>query len=136
MRKRPTALSPYDPSLDRQTLDRLLEEFRSVVAAFCDPQPLLRGRIQELARRCGKKRCRCARGALHKSIVFVDRSGPRRKLRTVDPKERYRLRKLTLPYRTLRHLRARLPHLAREALACGERLVAFRLAGKRPPHFP
>jgi len=137
MRPPRAAPSPYNPSLDRQSLNRLLGEFRSIVAAFCDPQPLLRGRLQALARRCGKKGCRCARGELHHSIVFVERSGPRRKLRTVDPKERRRLRKLTLPYRTVRRLRARLPRLTREAVGCAERLVAWRLAeGQRRPLGP
>jgi len=121
----------YDPSTDRQTLGRLREEFRSIVNTFCDPRPLLRGSVERLARRCGKKACRCLTGQPHQSTVFVDRSGPRRKLRTVGWAESRRLRKLTQPYRALRRLRARLPGLLLQARACGDRLVAWRLGEGR-----
>lgn len=123
-----------DPSRDRQELDRLLEEFRSLIGDFAGGRqftgygPLLQGNIQKLSRRCGKASCRCAQGKqMHRSTVFIDRTGGTRKVRTLSSGEYERLRQPTLTFQALRRKRARLTKLFREVLAACDRLCAFRV---------
>ncbi len=131
------APSRHDASRDRLALSQLIVEFRTVVDAFCATKPLFPGKVVKLRRTCGKTRCRCARGQLHESIVLMDRSAGRPKLRTLELKELGALRKLTRTYRELRRLRARLPGLLREALRLCDRLRDHRLrAGLRMANPP
>lgn len=117
----------YDPSLDRQRLDRLAKELSEILQAFCGHDRLLRGRLRRLRRRCGKAPCRCQRGALHESLVFVDPGPPKRTIRKVTRGQYQDLRKPVKRYRSLRRLRARLGQLHHEVLACCDRLSAWRL---------
>jgi hypothetical protein len=126
----------YDPSLDRQELNRLLAEFSATVHAFCDHQPLLRGSLRKLVRRCGKLRCRCTRGQPHRTTVFVDCQGKKLKLRKVDGTDYRRLLPPTTAYRKLRHHRARLSSLLKETLRICDRLTLFRLAEGQRVHSP
>jgi len=129
---------PYDPSLDRQALNRLLEELSSILQSFCDTPPLLQGSLRTISRRCGKTRCRCTTGQLHRTTVLVDRQGDRPILRKVTRPEYHKLLPPTREYRRIRGLRARLSHLHREVLGICDRLTRFRLAEgarihSRPP---
>jgi len=117
----------YDPSDDRQELRRLEAEFSAIRESFCARGRLVRGSFQTLRRRCGKPRCRCTRGLLHESLVFVDRSSGKRVNRKVDLRQYRELKKATHRYQSLRRLRARLTKLHREALECCDRLLAHRL---------
>jgi hypothetical protein len=125
----------YDPSRDRQQLDRLLTELSTILRAFCGYEPLLRGSLRTLSRRCGKPRCRCTRGKPHRTTVFVDRQGTKPVLRKVAGPDHDRLLPPTAEYRKLRDLRARLWHLHQEVLGACDRLTRFRLAeGNRRIH--
>jgi hypothetical protein len=122
----------YDPSTDRQEIDALIRELSTTLQSFCEPTALVRGSLQRLRRRCGKKRCRCQRGQLHESVVFVDRSGGERKIRKANLGLERELRKPVRRYRNLRRLRARLGKLHAEILRCCDRLSEHRVAeGKR-----
>jgi len=122
----------YDPSADRKELVRLEAERQRILDDFRSPQPLVRGRVQDLRRRCGKPTCRCARGELHESLVFVDRRGGGRRIETISIGRSLELKKPTERYQRLKRGRARLSVLEAEILACCDRLLAHRLSeGKR-----
>lgn len=127
----------YDPSLDRQKLNRLQTEFSSVLCYFCDDRPLLKGSLRTISRRCGKPRCRCTKGQLHRTTVFVDRQGERPVLRKVTGPDYRKLLAPTREYRRIRGLRARLSYLHHEVLDACDRLTRFRLAkGHRTRSLP
>ena len=87
----------------------------------------MRGSLQTLRRRCGKPRCRCTRGQLHETLVFVDRSSGEAVIRKADLRKYRELKKATLRYQLLRKLRARLTKLNREVLEHCDRLMEHRL---------
>ena len=85
-----------------------------------------------MRRRCGKPRCRCTRGQLHETLVFIDRSSGGRVVRKADLRQYRELKKATHTHQSLRRLRARLVKLHREVLECCDRLLDYRLQeGKR-----
>jgi len=126
-RRSSTTRRSYDPSRDRQDLCRLLAEYARIVEAFNDHRSLLRGSFQRLVRRCGKKRCRCRRGSLHESRVFVEREGRRRRVHRTTIAEEAALRKPLRRYQELRRLRARLSKIHAEVLSLCDRLREHRL---------
>jgi hypothetical protein len=130
----PLETTLYDASADRQALDRLATELRAVLWAFCDHQPLLRGSLRKLTRRCGKLRCRCARGQLHSATVFIDRQGEKPRIRKISAPEFRRLLVPTREYQKLRDRRARLVQIHRETLCLCDRLMQYRLAEGRRLH--
>lgn len=117
----------YDPSSDRQKLSRLQKELDGILEAFCGQEPILRGRVEHLSRSCGNPRCRCQRGHLHESTVFIDRSDGTRKTRKLQRGEIGKLRRRTVRYRALKKGRARLSALQAEMLECCDRLIEYRL---------
>lgn len=122
----------YDPSIDRQALCRLADEFSMIVRTFSDHRSLVRGSFRRLLRRCGKERCRCRDGKLHESLVFVEREEGRRRVRKSTIAKEEALRKPVERYARLRRLRARLSKLHAEALRLCDRLCEHRLEeGKR-----
>ena len=116
----------YDPSSDRQELHLLQKEFSKILRAFCRADPLVRGRVENLRRRCGNENCRCNRGELHESVVLVDRSSRKRRIVTLRAGERQKLERPTKRYQRLRKLRARLTELHKEVLECCDRLCEDR----------
>lgn len=119
---------PYDPSPDRQRLSLIAQEFDKVLDAFRGHDPMVNGRFVTLRRRCGKPRCRCLRGALHETEVFIDRStGRRRTCRATRPLRRG-LQAPVRRYRESRRLAVHLRELYRETRRLCRRLDHYRLA--------
>jgi len=121
------AKSRYDPSVDRQCLSQALEELAVIFRTFCRPEPAVSGGLVVLRRRCGKTPCRCNRGELHQSSVYLDRTTGKRKIYKSTPGLRGRLRAPLGDYRRLRQLRVRLGKLHREVVSACDRLRIFRL---------
>jgi hypothetical protein len=117
----------YDPSKDRQRLDRIAQEIRKVMGLFCRHEPIVQGVVTTLRRACGKQGCRCKKGPLHETVVFLWRSHGRRHTQKLSQAELKILRKATRLYRALRRLRAELGVLHREATSICDRLSQDRL---------
>jgi hypothetical protein len=117
----------YDPGLDRQRLSQLLDELSDIVGAFCEHDPILRGKFEIVRRRCGKTPCRCTRGEPHVSRCLVDSSSGKRRFYQATPELRRHLRKPVRDYRRLRAFRIRLGKLNREFLGACDRLREARM---------
>jgi len=116
----------YDPSPDRQLLDRLASELSEILRAFCNHEPLVRGRFLTLRRRCGKPRCRCNRGELHETRVLFEQTSGRRRVHKETRELRRHIRKPLGEWKRLRRLRMRLRKLHRELLEACDRLKEDR----------
>jgi hypothetical protein len=83
------------PAKLRQRLSRLREEYADLLELAFATSPLWRGRVHDLARRCGKPTCRCVKGDLHVSPVLEDRSGARTRNLTLHGEDLHLFRRLT-----------------------------------------
>lgn len=79
-------------------------------------EPFLRGGVYRLRRRCGKAGCRCVRGALHESWVFLAREEGVQRMRVVPKAQTARWREMAERYRRFRRARRELGRLYREVL--------------------
>jgi len=110
----------------RQSLLRLHGEVERLLHVFLAAEPLVRGSVYQLRRRCGRPSCRCARGELHPVMVLSVSQAGRTRLRTVPPDQLAKLRVLTQHYQRFRRARARLVRLHREMLVAIDQLEAAR----------
>ena len=116
----------YDPSPDRQRLGQLAREISDILRAFCEHEPVVRGRFLTLRRACGKTPCRCNRGELHETPVVFEQTTGKRRIHKATPVLRRHLRKPMGDHRRLRRLRMRLGNLHREILQACDRLREHR----------
>lgn len=102
----------------RQVARRLGEEHTRLLTLFLPADPVLRGTVYELRRRCGKATCACARdGSPHRSWVLSWSEHGRTHLRVVPKGSLAEWRLWTRRYQSLRKARARLVALQAELLA-------------------
>jgi hypothetical protein len=110
----------------RLRLRELLGELREVLAAAYERTPVRKGTVYELARRCGKPNCRCARGELHRSMVLSWSEGGRSRLESLKASQVDRARSQTQAYSRLRRARARVVKIGREMVEILDRIEALR----------
>jgi hypothetical protein len=77
-------------------------------AVFLSDEALVKGTFYPLRRKCSKPGCRCARGALHETMVLTARVGGRTRLWSIPTEEREDIRLGTERYRRFREARVRL----------------------------
>lgn len=110
----------------RQSLLGLHARAGVLLEVFLASEPLVRGSVYELRRRCGRPSCRCARGALHPVMVLSVSEQGRTRLRAIPQDRLAKLRELTQRYRRFRRTRARLVQVQRAMLAAIDQLEAVR----------
>jgi len=112
----------------RQSLCRLRDETGRLLDVFLGRDPLVRGSVYELRTKCGKSGCACARrGRLHSCTAITWRSvGGRKRLRSLSPKEKLELTRLTENYRRFRRARAQFVELHGKLLEVIDQLDVAR----------
>ena len=116
------------PSLSRirQALVHLRDELGHLLEVFLARDPLVKGSVYELRRKCGKPTCGCARGAPHGTVVLSWSEAGRTRLRTLPPSRRGDLRAAVRRYQRFRRARARLVKVHAEMLTRIDALEAGR----------
>ncbi len=110
----------------RHGLVQLRDELGRLLEVFLARDPLVKGSVYELRRRCGKPTCACTRGALHRTVVVSWSEAGRTRLQPLPPGRRGDLRAAVRRYQRFRRARARLVKLHREMLARIDALDAGR----------
>lgn len=102
---------------------RLLQKLRELAHAapqeigpFLSSQPLVKGSVYTLRRRCSKPSCRCAQGDKHETVVMTASIGGKTRLWTLSEVHVSELRRRTERYRQFRRARAELVKGQREML--------------------
>ncbi len=113
-------------SRTRQALVQLREELGQLLEVFLARDPLVKGSVYELRRKCGKPTCGCARGAPHGTVVLSWSEAGRTRLQPLPASRRGDLRAAVRRYQRVRRARARLVKLHAEMLALIDALEARR----------
>src|SRR3990170_4306582 len=121
MQTRPEQLSRL-----RQSLVRLRDELGARLEVILAREPVVKGTVYALRRRCGKATCHCAEGAPHQTWVLSWSEGGRTRLRAVPPGRLGALRQQTRAYQRLRRARARLGRIHREILKVIDQIERLR----------
>lgn len=94
-----------DSSRLRQRLQEQLRSLESLAGVSLGRSGMLRGSLYERRRRCGRPRCHCAQGRLHRSMALAVGSARSRRIVTVSRLDEERVRSLTLGYQQFREAR-------------------------------
>jgi len=122
-----SAISADRYSRLRQALAHLRGELTLLDKVFVAREPIMRGSVYELHRKCGKPSCRCAEGAeLHSCMVISWTAGGRKRLRSIPKEQQAELVTLTQRYQRFRKARARLLEVHAKMLAIIDKLEAAR----------
>jgi hypothetical protein len=105
-----------DVSRLRQKLRELAHAAPGEIGPFLSTEPLVRGTVYTLRRRCSKPTCRCARGELHETVVMTASIGGKTRLWTLSDSQIPELRRRTERYRQFRRARAQLVKQQADAL--------------------
>ncbi len=115
----------------RQRLWRTYHALGRSLRTMSAEQAMTPGSFYVLRRRCGKPTCRCARGQLHPVWVLSRREAGRRKLYSVAPTERARVRQLARTWRRAHRARTQFGKQSAALLA-----LADELAQTQPVRWP
>lgn len=77
------------------------------MAVFLSSDPLVKGTVYTLRRKCYKPTCRCARGERHETLVLTASVGGKKRLWSLPEDRREEIRRGTENYRRFRQARAR-----------------------------
>lgn len=118
---------------DTQALSRLRQDMRRLVAdlelsieAVFGRDPLVKGTVYEMARKCGKPSCACARGELHRSTVLSWSHEGKTRLMAIPPGRLMELRGKSEEYQRVRGARARVAAVAKKMLATIDQIERIR----------
>lgn len=104
-------------SLLRGKLARFEELPRRFLHPLLDENPMIKGTLYPLRRKCGKSSCRCARGQLHETMMLSASIAGKTKLWTIPAERVEKIREMTELYRRFRRARTEFVKLY------GQRLV-------------
>lgn len=86
------------------------------IGPFLSSEPMVKGSVYTLLRRCSKPSCRCAHGEKHETVVMTASIDGKTRLWTLSKDQIPELRRRTERYRQFRQARAQLVKEQREAL--------------------
>jgi hypothetical protein len=117
----------------RQTLLHLAGEIEGLVKPLFSDQPVIKGTVYELKRKCGKPGCKCAQGELHTRMVVSASENGKTKLQVIPHGSLGEVQAKVRRYQELRRVRARLGEIYRKMLAVMDEMEAMRREEVPPP---
>ena len=100
----------------RQKLRELMGAPVAEIGPFLSSEPLVKGSVYTLRRRCSKPSCRCARGEKHETVVMTASVGGKTRLWTLSADQIPELKRSTQRYSQFRLARAQLVKTQHEIL--------------------
>ena len=110
----------------RQALRELLADLEKSLGVAFGRAPMVKGNVYELARKCGKPTCACARGELHRSMVLTWSQEGKSKLFSIPPERLSELREKSEEYLRFRRARARVTEICKKIVGVMDRIEKLR----------
>lgn len=111
----------------RQELLHLLDELKRSLEVVFGRDPLVKGNVYEMARKCGKPSCACTRGKLHRSMVLSWSHHGKTRLISIPPERLEELHRKSEEYLRVRRTRARVSVIYKQMLTVIDRIEKLRL---------
>jgi hypothetical protein len=110
----------------RQALREHLRDLENSLDVVFGRTPMVRGNVYELARKCGKPHCACARGELHRNMVLTWSDQGESRIFSVPPERLADLRMKSEEYLRFRRARARVTEICKKMLGVIDRIERLR----------
>lgn len=115
-------------SRQRLEIRQRQEQLGALVGRLMGLGPLIAGSIYERKRRCGKPRCGCVQGRLHRDRVLAVRRAGQAVVRCLDPIEGAATEEAVVAWRLFRRQRRELQEACRGLIAAVDHLGRMRQA--------
>jgi hypothetical protein len=110
----------------RQALREYLRDLEQSLNVVFGRTPMVKGNVYELARKCGKPNCACARGELHRSMVLTWSDQGKHRIFSIPPEKLADLRIKSEEYLRFRRARARVTEICKKILGIMDRIEKLR----------
>lgn len=111
----------------RSALRQAIERLGQTLEVAFERDPMVKGNVYELARKCGKPSCACAQGQLHRSMVLSWSERGKTRLLSIPAEGLEELRRKSERYLRFRTARAQVTVLCRQILALLDGIEKLRL---------
>jgi len=110
----------------RHSLRRLSDELRQLINPSFSHQPVIKGSVYELKRKCGKPGCKCAQGELHSRMVVSASEKGKTILRVIPHGFLGEVQAKVGRYQQLRRARTRLVEVHRKMIQVIDEMEVMR----------
>ena len=110
----------------RQELRQLLEDLERSLEVVFGRDPLVKGTVYEMARKCGKPSCACARGQLHKSMVLSWSHQGKTRLKSIPADKLEELHRKSEEYLRFHRARAQVTVIYKQMLSVIDHIEMLR----------
>jgi len=110
----------------RQALREHLRDLENSLEVVFGRAPMVKGNVYELARKCGKPNCACARGELHRSMVLTWSEEGKHRIFPVPAERLADLQAKSEEYLRFRRTRARVTEICKKILGVMDRIEKLR----------
>ena len=110
----------------RQALREHLRDLENSLDVVFGRTPMVKGNVYELARKCGKPNCACARGELHRSMVLTWSDQGKARIFSVPPERLADLEVKSEEYLRFRRARAQVTVICKKILGVIDRIEKLR----------
>jgi len=110
----------------RQTLTEHLADLEKTLDVVFGREPMVKGNVYELARKCGKPNCACTRGELHRSMVLTWSHQGKSKLFSIPSERLADLQMKSEEYLRFRRARAHVTEICKKVLRTMDRIEKLR----------
>lgn len=110
----------------RLELLELLQRLRKTLEVVLARNPVIKGSVYQIARRCGTPRCRCTRGQLHRNLVLTWSDQGRHHMRSLSPARVAEIREKSKEYARFRRAQTALAVLYGQMLSLVEQIRELR----------
>ena len=110
----------------RQSLVQLTEEVSRLIKPSLSDQPVIKGSVYELKRKCGKPGCKCVKGKLHSRMVVSASDKGKTRLQVIPGGYLVEVRSKVRRYQKLRRARAQLVEVHKKMLCLMDQMEAIR----------
>jgi hypothetical protein len=110
----------------RQALREHLHGLEESLDVVFGRAPMVKGNVYELARKCGKPNCACARGELHRNMVLTWSDQGKHRIFSVPPERLADLEMKSEEYLRFRRARAQVTVICKKILGVIDRIEKLR----------
>jgi hypothetical protein len=118
----------HNQSLSRLRLElrQLLSDLEHSLETVFQRDPLVKGTVYEMARKCGKPSCACSRGQLHKSMVLSWSQQGKTRLKSIPADKLEAIIGKSQEYTRFHQSRARVRKIGKRMLDVIDRIETLR----------
>jgi hypothetical protein len=110
----------------RQQLRGLMTNLEQTIKVIFGNDPIIKGTVYQIARKCGKSSCVCTRGELHRNMVLSWSHNGKTKLKSIPKAKLLEIRKKSKEYQCFRKARTQIVMITKRMFTTIDQIEHYR----------